>query len=89
MLTMTVELGVVIGKTGRDISKADAESYIAGYSEFLLCGRTIVFVSKPQLSSHIQALAVDLTARNVQDAVKKKGLPWSTAKGFDTFCPVG
>jgi 2-keto-4-pentenoate hydratase/2-oxohepta-3-ene-1,7-dioic acid hydratase in catechol pathway len=35
------------------------------------------------------ALAVDLTARNVQDAVKKKGLPWSTAKGFDTFCPVG
>lgn len=35
------------------------------------------------------ALAVDLTARNVQDAVKAKGLPWSTAKGFDTFCPVG
>ena len=36
-----------------------------------------------------KALAVDLTARNVQDAVKAKGLPWSTAKGFDTFCPVG
>lgn len=35
------------------------------------------------------ALAVDMTARNVQDAVKKKGLPWTTAKGFDTFCPVG
>ncbi|KAL1761337.1 hypothetical protein FB107DRAFT_255191, partial [Schizophyllum commune] len=35
------------------------------------------------------ALAVDMTARNVQDAVKKKGLPWSTAKGFDTFTPVG
>ncbi|KZS90033.1 hypothetical protein SISNIDRAFT_444786 [Sistotremastrum niveocremeum HHB9708] len=34
------------------------------------------------------ALAIDMTARNVQDAVKKKGLPWSTAKGFDTFCPV-
>ncbi|GFZ47866.1 Uncharacterized hydrolase [Saitozyma sp. JCM 24511] len=61
-----VELGVVIGKNGRDIPKSEAESYIAGY-----------------------ALAVDMTARNVQDAVKKKGLPWTTAKGFDTFCPVG
>ena len=37
----------------------------------------------------IAALAMDMTARNVQDAVKKKGLPWSTAKGFDTFSPVG
>ena len=35
------------------------------------------------------ALAVDMTARNVQDAVKAKGLPWSTAKGYDTFCPIG
>ncbi|CAD6576104.1 MAG: hypothetical protein TREMPRED_001579 [Tremellales sp. Tagirdzhanova-0007] len=61
-----VELGVVIGKNGRDISVSEAESYIAGY-----------------------ALAVDMTARNVQDAVKAKGLPWSTAKGYDTFCPIG
>jgi len=35
------------------------------------------------------ALAIDMTARNVQDEVKKKGLPWTTAKGFDTFTPVG
>ena len=35
------------------------------------------------------ALAIDMTARNVQDAVKAKGLPWSTAKGFDTFLPLG
>ena len=34
------------------------------------------------------ALAIDMTARNVQEAVKKKGLPWSTAKGFDTFNPI-
>ncbi|KAJ1896324.1 hypothetical protein LPJ66_004062 [Kickxella alabastrina] len=61
-----VELGVVIGKTGRDISAANASEYIAGY-----------------------ALALDLTARNLQDEAKKKGLPWSAAKGFDTFTPVG
>lgn len=33
-------------------------------------------------------LAIDLTARNVQEEAKKKGLPWTIAKGFDTFCPV-
>ncbi|KAG6885878.1 hypothetical protein C0993_008397 [Termitomyces sp. T159_Od127] len=30
-----------------------------------------------------------MTARNLQDKVKKMGLPWSAAKGFDTFTPVG
>lgn len=33
-------------------------------------------------------LAIDMTARNVQDEAKKKGLPWTIAKGFDTFLPV-
>jgi acylpyruvate hydrolase len=35
------------------------------------------------------ALAVDMTARNLQDRVRKAGLPWSAAKGFDTFTPIG
>jgi len=61
-----VELGVVIGKGGRDITQQNADSHVAGY-----------------------ALAVDVTARNLQDEVKKKGLPWSSAKGFDTFTPIG
>lgn len=34
-LTCVVELGVVIGKNGRDIPKSEAESYIAGYSEII------------------------------------------------------
>ncbi|GJJ68341.1 acylpyruvate hydrolase [Entomortierella parvispora] len=61
-----VELGVVIGKEGRDIAAKDADQYIAGYT-----------------------LALDMTARNLQEAAKKAGLPWSAAKGFDTFTPVG
>ncbi|KAI0288201.1 hypothetical protein BC826DRAFT_1093126 [Russula brevipes] len=61
-----VELGVVIGKGGRDISEAKAGEYIAGYT-----------------------LAIDMTARNLQEEVKMKGLPWSAVKGFDTFTPVG
>lgn len=61
-----VELGVVIGKDGRDIPASKASEYIAGYT-----------------------LAIDMTGRNMQDAAKKKGLPWAAAKGLDTFCPVG
>lgn len=34
------------------------------------------------------ALAIDFTARNVQDEAKKKGLPWTIGKGFDTFLPL-
>ena len=30
-----------------------------------------------------------MTARNVQAAAKRAGLPWTVAKGFDTFLPVG
>ncbi|KAF8077593.1 hypothetical protein FPV67DRAFT_1614585 [Lyophyllum atratum] len=61
-----VELGLVIGKGGRDIPQSSAEAHVAGYT-----------------------LAVDMTARNLQDKVKKQGLPWSAAKGFDTFTPIG
>ena len=34
------------------------------------------------------ALALDMTARDFQDAIKKKGAPWTLAKMFDTSCPV-
>jgi len=34
------------------------------------------------------AVSIDMTGRNVQNEAKKKGLPWSIAKGFDTFLPV-
>lgn len=29
-----------------------------------------------------------MTGRNVQDNAKRAGLPWSIAKGFDTFLPI-
>ncbi|KAI8142717.1 hypothetical protein BJV82DRAFT_614029 [Fennellomyces sp. T-0311] len=34
------------------------------------------------------ALAIDMTARNLQTEAKTKGLPWSASKGFDTFTPI-
>jgi 2-keto-4-pentenoate hydratase/2-oxohepta-3-ene-1,7-dioic acid hydratase in catechol pathway len=32
---------------------------------------------------------LDITARDVQERAKNKGLPWTEAKGHDTFAPVG
>jgi len=31
---------------------------------------------------------MDITARDLQSEAKKKGLPWTVAKGFDTFAPI-
>lgn len=78
----TVELGVVIGARGRDIPAAKALEHVAGYGASL-------FLQPRNISNPVLALAVDMTARNVQEVVKKKGLPWSTCKGFDTFTPIG
>ncbi|NJE05519.1 FAA hydrolase family protein [Thermococcus sp. M36] len=34
-------------------------------------------------------ILLDITARNLQAEARERGLPWSMAKGFDTFAPVG
>ncbi|CCG85003.1 protein of unknown function [Taphrina deformans PYCC 5710] len=63
-----IELGLVIGKKVKDLSKADSEAAIDAVAGYFL--------------------AIDMTARNMQEQNKKKGLPWTTAKGFDTYLPV-
>ena len=47
-------------------------------------------IPKSAALSHIggYALALDMTARNLQSEAKKKGHPWSVAKGYNTFCPI-
>lgn len=60
-----VELGLIIGKEGKNIEENMADHHIAGY-----------------------VLALDMTARDIQDDIKKKGHPWLLAKCWDTFCPV-
>ena len=60
-----VELGVVIGKKCKNITKKEALDYIFGY-----------------------LIGLDITARDIQAKAKGGGLPWSIAKGFDTFSPI-
>lgn len=33
-------------------------------------------------------LALDITARNLQQNAKTNGHPWTESKGYDTFCPI-
>ncbi len=73
----------MIGKNGRDISKADADhtlpvQWVRRHSSRSGFGR-----------ADPAALAIDMTARNVQDAAKKKGLPWSVAKALTPSAPSG
>lgn len=48
-------------------------------------------ILREQAMSFVEGYAVglDLTARDIQAEAKKKGYPWSVAKGFDTFAPLG
>lgn len=57
----------------------------------LLIGRESRNCSVDESLETVQAIAVgiDVTARDIQSTAKKNGLPWSLAKGFNTFAPVG
>jgi 2-keto-4-pentenoate hydratase/2-oxohepta-3-ene-1,7-dioic acid hydratase in catechol pathway len=48
-------------------------------------------IPKEEALDHVAAYAVglDMTARDLQAEAKEKRHPWSVAKGFDTFAPLG
>ncbi len=57
----------------------------------LVIGSTARHVSLEEAASCVGGYAVglDMTARDLQAEAKKDGRPWSVAKGFDTFAPLG
>lgn len=56
----------------------------------VLIGRHMCAVEASEVPAGIAglAVAVDLTARDVQSVLKKKGHPWEISKGFDGACPL-
>lgn len=56
----------------------------------LLIGREGKNIPEAEALSFIAGygVAIDLTLRDVQADLKKKGLPWEIAKAFDTSCPL-
>jgi len=56
----------------------------------LLIGSTLTQADEDTAREAIAGigLGLDLTLREVQDALKAKGLPWEKAKAFDGACPL-
>jgi 2-keto-4-pentenoate hydratase/2-oxohepta-3-ene-1,7-dioic acid hydratase in catechol pathway len=48
-------------------------------------------ITPKHVKEHIlgYTVMVDVTARDIQTQAKQKGMPWTIAKGYDTFAPVG
>jgi 2-keto-4-pentenoate hydratase/2-oxohepta-3-ene-1,7-dioic acid hydratase in catechol pathway len=49
------------------------------------------YIQENHASNYYNAITVgiDFTARDIQDELKKKGLPWEKAKAFDNSAAVG
>lgn len=70
-----VELALIMGRTVRDLppNDDDDDGDAKGAALDAIAG---------------YAVGIDMTARDVQDDAKRRGLPWTAAKGFDTFLPL-
>jgi len=57
----------------------------------VVIGKTASKISSQNAYDYVggYCVALDLTARNLQQIAKDKGLPWTQSKGYDNFCPVG
>lgn len=56
----------------------------------VVISRTGVAIPETKAMDHVggYALALDMTARDIQSKAKKLGHPWTFAKGFDTALPI-
>ena len=56
-----------------------------------MIGRSGKNIPEDASLEHVAAYAIglDMTARDLQSEAKREGNPWSIAKGFDTFAPLG
>lgn len=68
-----------------ELGRVDYEGELA-----VIIGKRAKHVSAKEALKHVEAAAVfnDVTARDVQSKARKAGLPWSLAKGMDTFAPM-
>ena len=59
-----------------------------GYNEKAHCQASIYVKTFYTIYCKGYVLALDMTARQLQEKLKKQGHPWLLAKGFDTSCPI-
>jgi len=69
-----------------DVGRVDHEVELA-----VVIGKTASMVDEAEAMSCVAGytVAIDVTARDMQQDDIKNGRPWTLAKGMDTFCPIG
>ncbi len=80
-----VELALIIGKKLKNLEASDEKGAFDAIESKQIIQ---LLVNWPWLITTGYALSIDMTSRNGQNEAKKKGLPWSICKGFDTFLPI-
>jgi 5-carboxymethyl-2-hydroxymuconate isomerase len=76
---------------GKHINLPDFSREVHHETELaLLIGKEAKNISEVQWKDHVSGLgvALDLTLRDLQNAAKKNGHPWTISKGFDESCPI-
>ena len=69
---------------------ANGETFeLPGFSKDIHHECEVAFLFNEKLEFEELTLALDLTARDVQDRLKKAGHPWTLAKSFKNSCPLG
>lgn len=78
--------------SGDSVIIPDASSEVHHEAELvILIGKKTQKCSPEDAMASIKAfgIGIDFTARDLQSKAKTDGLPWTLAKGFDTFAPIG
>ncbi len=81
----------LVGNGGRVILPAMTKEVHHEVELVAVIGRGGKNIPEEKALDHVDGYAVglDMTARDLQSQAKSKGQPWSVAKGFDTFAPMG
>jgi len=89
---------VIFTKPDTALLKENAPFYLPDYTKnvhheveiILRVGREGKSVQEKHALSYLDGIGIglDFTARDLQDKAKKKGLPWTLAKGFNGSAPV-
>jgi acylpyruvate hydrolase len=80
-----------IVKTGEDVHLPSISHDVHHEVELtVLIGKDGKNIAEGSASEYIAGygIGLDMTLRDVQEEAKKKGLPWTLAKGFDTSAPI-
>lgn len=89
---------VIFFKPDTAILRENKDFYYPEYSKNIHYECEVIFrickegkyIQEEFVPNHIDAigLGIDFTARDLQDEAKKKGLPWTLAKGFNDSAPI-